>query len=250
MLTALLRHFPELIKIVSDNTSYIKTVTCIGNKATLFNDKIHEIAAIVGDDKGIAQSIIDAAKVSMGRDISSPDLEQMESFSLRTLKLVESRKRLQEYLSSKMGVVAPNLAALIGDTIGARLISKAGSLRNLAKCPASTVQILGAEKALFRAFKMKTNTPKHGLLYHSTFIGRVAPRKKGRIARFLANKCSIASRMDAFAEAPTAEFGEALRKEVEERIAFYSDGVAPAKNENVMQCHGKSWNALTCRSMR
>jgi len=78
------------------------------------------------------------------------------------------------------------------------LISHAGSLTNLSKYPASTVQILGAEKALFRALKTKGNTPKYGLLYHSSFIGRAGPKHKGRISRFLANKCSIAARIDCF----------------------------------------------------
>ena len=69
-----------------------------------------------------------------------------------------------------------------------------GSLTNLAKCPASTVQILGAEKALFRALKTRGNTPKYGLIFHSSFIGRAGAKNKGRISRYLANKCSIASR--------------------------------------------------------
>lgn len=98
-----------------------------------------------------------------------------------------------------MNDIAPNLAALIGDMVGARLISHAGSLTNLAKCPSSTLQILGAEKALFRALKTRGNTPKYGLIFHSSFIGRAAAKNKGRIARYLANKCSIASRIDCFA---------------------------------------------------
>ncbi len=126
---------------------------------------------------------------------------------------------LHNYLISKMHDVAPNLATLIGEIVGARLISHAGSLTNLAKYPASTVQILGAEKALFRcdvakhwslvvvselwfyecrALKTKGNTPKYGLIYHSSFIGRAQARNKGRISRYLANKCSIASRIDCF----------------------------------------------------
>merc|ERR1712228_302180 len=119
---------------------------------------------------------------------------------------------------SKMGQVAPNLATLIGEIIGARLISKAGSLTNLAKAPASTVQILGAEKALFRALKTKGNTPKYGLIYHSTFIGRAQARNKGRISRYLANKCSIASRIDCFSDYSTTAFGEKLKEQVEERL--------------------------------
>ena len=97
-----------------------------------------------------------------------------------------------------MNQVAPNLSALIGEQVGARLIAHAGSLTNLAKCPASTVQILGAEKALFRALKTRGKTPKYGLIFHSTFIGRASQKNKGRISRYLANKCSIAARLDSF----------------------------------------------------
>lgn len=91
----------------------------------------------------------------------------------------------------------------------------------MAKYPASTVQILGAEKALFRALKTKGNTPKYGLIYHSTFIGRAGAKHKGRISRFLANKCSIACRIDCFTDVPTNKFGEALRAQVEERLNFF-----------------------------
>lgn len=90
----------------------------------------------------------------------------------------------------------------------------AGSLTNLAKAPASTVQILGAEKALFRALKTKGNTPKYGLIFHSTFIGRAKQRNKGRISRYLANKCSIATRIDAFMDQATSVFGEKMRDQV------------------------------------
>jgi nucleolar protein 56 len=110
----------------------------------------------------------------------------------------------------------------------------AGSLTNLAKAPASTVQILGAEKALFRALKTKGNTPKYGLIFHSTFIGRAKQRNKGRISRYLANKCSIATRIDAFMDSATNVFGEKMREQVEERLRFYDDGVAPRKNATVM----------------
>jgi len=141
---------------------------------------------------------------------------------------------LSTYLRSKMSVVAPNLAVLIGDTVGARLISHAGSLTNLAKCPASTVQILGAEKALFRALKTKGNTPKYGLIFHSSFIGRAGAKNKGRISRYLANKCSIASRIDCFSEESTTVFGSKLKEQVEDRLKFYETGDLPRKNVEVM----------------
>jgi len=115
------------------------------------------------------------------------------------------------------------------------LISHAGSLTNLAKYPASTVQILGAEKALFRALKTKGNTPKYGLIFHSSFIGKANARNKGRISRYLANKCSIASRIDCFSDFQTTLFGEKLKEQVEERLAFYDKGTAPRKNIAMMQ---------------
>lgn len=187
------------------------------------------------DDEGVAQAIIKAARTSMGRDLSEADMEIVMAFAKRTASLAAYRKQLSNYLGSRMNQVAPNLAALIGDTVGARLISKAGSLTNLSKYPASTVQILGAEKALFRALKTKGNTPKYGLIYHSSFIGRTGAKSKGRVSRFLANKCSIASRIDNFSDTPTSKFGEALKRQVDERIEFYASGAPPAKNSAVMQ---------------
>lgn len=116
-----------------------------------------------------------------------------------------------------------------------KLFSQAGSLTNLAKAPASTVQILGAEKALFRALKTKGNTPKYGLIYHSTFIGRADAKNKGRISRYLANKCSIATRIDSFQEEPSNLYGQKLRDQVEERLKFYETGAAPRRNIDVME---------------
>ncbi|OQO12415.1 Nucleolar protein 56 [Cryoendolithus antarcticus] len=229
-------HFPELVRIVSDNTKYAQCALFIGNKTTLSEDQLHDLAALVDDDQSTARAIIEAAKVSMGQDLSATDMENVMLFAKRTSDLGKYRKSLGAYLVAKMGIVAPNLAALIGETVGARLISHAGSLTNLAKYPASTVQILGAEKALFRALKTKGNTPKYGLIYHSSFIGRAGTKNKGRISRFLANKTSIASRIDNFSMQPTRKFGEALKEQVEERLRFYSEGVNPTKNADAMVC--------------
>lgn len=227
-------HFPELIRIVSENQQYARLALFIGDKKRLSDDDLQSVAEQVNDDTQIAQSIIDAAKVSMGRDLSVADMENVTAFASNVVSLTAFRKTLHSYLISKMAIVAPNLAALIGEVVGARLISHAGSLANLCKVPASTVQILGAEKALFRALKTKGNTPKYGLIYHSSFIGRAGPKNKGRISRYLANKCSIASRIDNFSETPTTRFGDALKKQVEDRLEFYNSGTAPQKNEDAM----------------
>ncbi|KAL1919835.1 uncharacterized protein VTP21DRAFT_1766 [Calcarisporiella thermophila] len=227
-------HFPELSKIVNDNYLFAKLAKFIKNKSNLTEEQLEGLEEIVSDEAK-AKQILDAARASMGTDISDVDMVNIEMFADRVISLADYRKQLHDYLVSKMSNVAPNLAALIGEMVGARLISHAGSLTNLSKYPASTVQILGAEKALFRALKTKGNTPKYGLLYHSSFIGRAGTKNKGRISRFLANKCSIASRIDCFAERPTTKFGDALRKQVEERLAFYEEGATPTKNADVMK---------------
>ncbi|KAJ1971643.1 Nucleolar protein 56 [Dimargaris verticillata] len=86
-----------------------------------------------------------------------------------------------------------------------------------------------------RALKTRSKTPKYGLIYNSTFIGRASAKYKGRVSRFLANKCSIASRIDCFTEKPTSKFGEALRKQVDNRIAFYEEGAKPSRNADVIK---------------
>ncbi|XP_065519198.1 nucleolar protein 56 [Lathamus discolor] len=227
-------HFPELIKIVPENSLYCRVAKFIGNRRELSEESLEGLEEIVMDGAK-AQAILDASRSSMGMDISPLDLINIESFSSRVISLSEYRRGLQEYLRSKMSQVAPSLSALIGEVVGARLISHAGSLTNLAKYPASTVQILGAEKALFRALKTRGNTPKYGLIFHSTFIGRAAAKNKGRISRYLANKCTLASRIDCFSEVPTSVFGDKLREQVEERLAFYETGEPPRKNLDVMK---------------
>merc|ERR1711981_872644 len=185
-------------------------------------------------DSARAQAVIDASKSSMGMDISPVDLLNIDMFASRVIGLTDYRAQLFDYLNDRMDQVAPNLSTLIGDVVGARLISHAGSLTNLAKAPASTVQILGAEKALFRALKTRGNTPKYGLIFHSSFIGRAGAKNKGRISRYLANKCSIASRIDCFSEESTTVFRTKLKEQVEDRLKFYETGDLPRKNVEVM----------------
>ena len=207
-------HFPELIKIVPENALYARVVKLIKNRKEITQEAHFEKLEQILMDSARAQAVIDASKSSMGMDISPIDLLNIDTFASRVIGLTDYRKELSTYLQSKMGLVAPNLSTLIGDVVGARLISHAGSLTNLAKAPASTVQILGAEKALFRALKTRGNTPKYGLIFHSSFIGRAGAKNKGRISRYLANKCSIASRIDAFSEDATTIFGSKLKEQV------------------------------------
>jgi len=159
-----------------------------------------------------------AALVSMGTEISPDDLANIGALADQVIDLSEYRGTLWEYLKSRMAAVAPNLTVLVGELVGARLIAHAGSLLSLAKHPASTVQILGAEKALFRALKTKHETPKYGLIYHASLIGQAAPKHKGKISRVLAAKCSLAIRVDALGEGTDAAVGLESRAKVEARL--------------------------------
>merc|ERR1712072_1154046 len=159
-----------------------------------------------------------AAQVSMGTEISEEDLENINLLCSQTLSLQEYRTELFDYLKNRMAAIAPNLTILVGELVGARLISHAGSLMNLAKHPASTVQILGAEKALFRALKTKKDTPKYGLIYHASVIGQAAPKHKGKISRVLAAKCALSIRVDALGDTSEATIGLEDRVKVEERL--------------------------------
>jgi nucleolar protein 56 len=227
-------HFPELIKIVNDNIQYARLVKVIKNRTSINDETTAQIEEILGDPEKAKQVVL-AAKASMGQDISAYDMDAILSFAERVVNLAKYRVELSRYLTKKMRDVAPNLSELVGEIVGARLIAHAGSLTNLAKYPASTVQILGAEKALFRALKTRGNTPKYGLIFNSSFIGRAKAKDKGRISRFLANKCALAARIDSFSELNTTKFGEKLKEQVEERLKFFETGIAPKKNIDVMR---------------
>eukprot|EP00947_MAST-08B_sp_MAST-8B-sp1_P004253 g4253.t1 len=226
-------HFPELIDLVKDNYLYSRCVVLIKARGTVSEEELKPALAEIVMDDDVADKVIHAGKISMGMDVSEVDMLNIENFASRVVKLTQFRKQLHDYLRGRMETVAPNLAALIGEMVGARLISHAGSLTNLAKCPASTVQILGAEKALFRALKTKGNTPKYGLIYHSSFIGRAGTKNKGRISRYLANKCAIASRIDSFADKPTDKYGIVMRDQVEDRLKFYSGELEGSMEKNI-----------------
>lgn len=160
-------HFPELVRIVPDNHQYARVAKFIGDKESLTEEHLPELATLLDDDSTLAQNVLDAARGSMGSSLSEIDMLNISAFATRVISLADYRKSLISYLAEKMNSVAPSLTALLGERIGARLISHAGSLTNLSKYPASTVQILGAEKALFRALKTKGNTPKVGSAFHS-----------------------------------------------------------------------------------
>ena len=232
-------HFPELAKEVPEPLRYARVVQAMANRQALEERGpvlVKEaLAAVLDDDEALVSRVYEKAVTSMGGDMAEVDWVNIRAFADRVVNLGEYRLSLQQYLVDRMMAVAPNLTTLMGQNIGAKLITKAGSLTNLAKAPASTIQILGAEKALFRALKKKKgNTPKYGLIFHSTYIQRAAKEHRGKISRYLANKAALASRIDCFMDQPPAVFGEKLKEQVEGRLAFFDTGKKPQSNKAAM----------------
>ena len=188
-------HFPEMGRIVNDNLAYARVILSMGMRTSAVKADLAEILP-----EEIEAAVKSAAEISMGTEITTDDLENIQALAEQVVSFTEYRQQLSGYLSARMAAIAPNLTALVGDLVGARLIAHAGSLMNLAKSPASTIQILGAEKALFRALKTKHDTPKYGLIYHASLIGQASGKNKGKIARMLATKAALGLRVDALAD--------------------------------------------------
>ena len=159
-----------MAKIVTDNSTYAHVVDLVGMRTNVKSIPLEKLGAVAGSEE-IAQQIKEAAEISMGTEILKDDEDHLRTLSKQVFEISEYRANLAEYLKNRMAAVAPNLTMLIGELVAAKLISHAGSLMNLAKLPASTIQILGAEKALFRALKAKKNTPKYGLIYNASIVG-------------------------------------------------------------------------------
>ncbi|XP_058119272.1 nucleolar protein 58 [Anopheles ziemanni] len=212
-------HFPELGKILTDNVAYIKTIKLVGMRDNMAETDLSDILI---DE--LEQKVKEAAEISMGTEISEEDITNIQNLCDEILSIHEYRSHLSEYLKTRMMAMAPNLTVLVGETVGARLIAHAGSLVNLAKHPASTVQILGSEKALFRALKTKKDTPKYGLIYHASMVTTASIKNKGRISRSLAAKASLATRVDAFGDDVTMQLGIDHRAKLETRLRILEEG--------------------------
>jgi len=214
-------HFPEMGKVITDNLAYVRTVQKMGMRV---NCSKTDLSDILPEEVEVA--VKEAAEISMGTEISEVDLLNIKHLCEQVVEIQEYRDQLYTYLKNRMVAIAPNLTVLVGELVGARLISHAGSLMNLAKHPASTVQILGAEKALFKALKTKHDTPKYGLIYHAQIVGQSATALKGKVSRMLAAKASLACRVDALGEdaETSAELGMEQRMKIESRIRQLEGG--------------------------
>ncbi|KAM9305152.1 nucleolar protein 58 isoform 2-T2 [Gastrophryne carolinensis] len=206
-------HFPELGKIITDNLAFCKCVRAVGDRVNFATFDLSEILP-----EEVEAEVKAAAEISMGTEVSEEDINNILHLCDQVIEISEYRAQLYDYLKNRMMAIAPNLTILVGELVGARLIAHAGSLLNLAKHPASTVQILGAEKALFRALKTRRDTPKYGLIYHASLVGQTQPKNKGKISRMLAAKAALAIRYDALGEDTNANLGVETRAKLEIRL--------------------------------
>ncbi len=204
-------HFPELDNIIDSINGYAQIVMA-GKRESLTKQ--------VFEEAGFPESKVEMLSListkSRGGNISDVNLSIVQSIAKQILDFHDLRKELEEHVESEMETIAPNLSAILGTAVGARILGRAGSLKRLASLPASTIQVLGAEKALFRSLKTGSQPPKHGLLFQHAMV-HAAPRwQRGKIARAIAAKAVIAARVDVYGEGLNTTLLEKLNVRVDE----------------------------------
>ena len=215
-------HFPELSSKVSDIDTYLKLVSI-----PLLRDKVETAREFLGPEE--AEAVIEAAASSVGGVLTGRDADKLASLAKLGLEVSREAEKTAQYIRELMSAEAPNISTVAGPVLGSRLISLAGGLERLARLPASTIQVLGAEKALFRFFKTGRGAPKHGVIFQHPLVHSAPRWQRGKIARALAAKISIAARIDFFTkEDRGAVLREQLEKRVEEIRRKYS---SPPKRE-------------------
>ncbi len=186
-------HFPELDNLIDSINGYSQIVLS-GTRENISKEDFEK--AGFSKDKVEMLSLI--KEKSRGGNISEKNFVIVQSLAKQILNLFELRKNIEEHVDEQMKEEAPNISAILGTAVGARVLAHAGSLNRLGRMPASTIQILGAEKALFRSLKTGANPPKHGILFQHAAV-HAAPRwQRGKIARAVAAKAAIAARVDLF----------------------------------------------------
>jgi len=232
-------HFPELDNLIDSIIGYSKIVLA---------GKRNDITESVYTDAGFPETKVEMLsllqKKSKGGQISDENLAIVQVIAKQILELFELRNTLEKHVETQMEAIAPNLAGILGTAVGARILARAGSLKRLSCMPASTIQILGAEKALFRSLKTGAQPPKHGLLFQHTLV-HAAPRwQRGKIARAIAAKAAIASRVDVFGAGKNQMLFEKLNIRIKEIGEKYKE---PSEKDTL---RAKSYDAGYQRGQR
>ena len=203
-------HFPELDGLLKENGDYAKVVSEIGARDRMTEASLGKVL----EDKRYAKAMPPIAKQSIGSDVGPDDMAVIQDYTKSILSAAREEQGLRAYIDEVMKAIAPNVSVVATPYVGALLLENAGSLERLAKLPASTIQVLGAQKAMFRFLKTGKLPPKYGVLYIHPMVSQASKTNKGRIARTLAGKISIAAKVDFYGGKP---IGERLKKESEER---------------------------------
>ncbi|MHA1465080.1 MAG: C/D box methylation guide ribonucleoprotein complex aNOP56 subunit, partial [Candidatus Heimdallarchaeaceae archaeon] len=204
-------HFPEIMREVQNHLTLCRIITTIGTKDNFTEENVK----LFGFSNEKSKRIVNLARRSMGAEFTENDLHPLQDLSLRIIDLYKEREKLDAWIDREISRIAPNMKAIVGAPIAARLIALAGGLRELAMKPASTIQLLGAEKALFRALKTGAKPPKHGIIYQIPELHGCPWWQKGNISRAIAGRLTIAGRVDFF----QGEFiGDQLKLEVDRKI--------------------------------
>jgi nucleolar protein 56 len=186
-------HFPELGNLIDTISGYSKIVLA-GRR----DDLTHQTYLDAGFPEEKAEMLSLLQGKSRGGQMSNENLAIVQSLAKQILQLFELRNTLEKHIETQMLAIAPNISGILGTSVGARILARAGSLKRLASMPASTIQVLGAEKALFRSLKTGAQPPKHGLLFQHTLV-HAAPRwQRGKIARAIAAKAALGARVDVY----------------------------------------------------
>ncbi|MDW3629909.1 MAG: hypothetical protein QOK71_00590 [Nitrososphaeraceae archaeon] len=187
-------HFPELDYLIQNIFTYAEIVKLAGNRNNIDLNMLENL----GIESKRADMILVAVQRSKGGDILEENLSIIKKLANEVIMQTELRKILAQQIEEMMEKIAPNIKELLTATVGARLMAKAGSLQKLSVMPASTIQIIGAEKALFRSLKTGAPPPKHGILFQHPILHSAPKWQRGKMARAIASKVAIAARIDLF----------------------------------------------------
>jgi nucleolar protein 56 len=187
-------HFPELDYLIQNIFTYAEIVKLAGNRNNIDLNMVENL----GIESKRADMILVAVQRSKGGDILEENLSIIKKLANEVIMQTELRKILAQQIEEMMEKIAPNIKELLTATVGARLMAKAGSLQKLSVMPASTIQIIGAEKALFRSLKTGAPPPKHGILFQHPILHSAPKWQRGKMARAIASKVAIAARIDLF----------------------------------------------------
>jgi nucleolar protein 56 len=229
-------HFPELDNLLGSQVAQAEIISRAGARSNITK----EILEAAGMQDRKLEIILDAAKRSRGGDMTPENLAIVQKLADQVILQSDLRRILSDHIEAAMEIVAPNVKELLTAAVGARLIAKAGSLTRMASIPASTIQVLGAEKALFRALKTGARPPKHGILFQHPLVHSAPKWQRGKIARAVASKVAIAARIDYYRHAgKDAAISDKLNTRITEIREKYKEPAPEKERDRKFRDHAR-----------